>query len=38
MSQWAESIEENFFESFEEEFTTPSGDNMVVFGYYGYDG
>lgn len=26
------------FERFEEHFTTPSGDKMVAFGEYGYDG
>lgn len=26
------------FEYFEEYFTTPSGDEMAAFGYYGYDG
>ena len=26
------------FESFEQHFETPSGDKMVAFGYYGYDG
>lgn len=25
-------------ESFEEEFTTPNGETVVAFGYYGYDG
>lgn len=25
------------YEIFEEHFTTPSGDNMVAFGYYGHD-
>ena len=25
------------FEHYEEHFTTPSGDSMVVFGYYGHD-
>ena len=25
------------FEEYEEHFTTPSGDKMVVFGYYGHD-
>lgn len=28
---------EDYFEPYEEHFTTPSGDNMVVFGYYGHD-
>lgn len=26
-----------FFESFEKKFTTPSGENVIAFGYYGYD-
>ena len=26
------------FETFEREFTTPSGDKMVAIGFYGYDG
>lgn len=26
------------FELFEQHFETPSGDKMVAFGYYGYDG
>ena len=26
-----------YFENFFERFTTPSGDNMVAFGYYGHD-
>lgn len=25
------------YESFEEEFTTPSGETVIAFGYYGYD-
>lgn len=25
------------YESFKTEYTTPSGDNVVVFGYHGYD-
>lgn len=31
--EWVDSVE---YETFEQEFTTPSGDNMVAFGYYGY--
>ena len=26
------------YETFEREHTTPNGDNVVAFGYYGYDG
>ena len=26
-----------YYEEFEEKFTTPSGDKVVAFGYYGYD-
>lgn len=26
------------YEYFDERFTSPSGDDMVVFGYFGYDG
>lgn len=26
-----------YYEEFEEKFTTPSGDKAVAFGYYGYD-
>lgn len=28
----------DYCEGFEKHFTTPSGDKMVAFGYYGYDG
>lgn len=28
---------DGWFEDFEESFTTPSGDEMVAFGYYGHD-
>ena len=28
----------NDLESFDKKFTSPSGDKMVAFGYYGYDG
>ena len=28
----------NYLEYYEHHFTTPSGDKMVVFGEYGYDG
>lgn len=27
----------NYYELYEE-FTSPSGDNIIIFGYYGYDG
>lgn len=27
----------NYLEYYEEEFTSPSGDEMVAFGWYGYD-
>lgn len=33
-----EYYEEMEMETFEETHTTPSGDKIVVFGYYGYDG
>jgi len=33
-----ESFDDCYLESFEEHFTTPSGDKMVAFGQYGYDG
>ena len=26
-----------YFETYKREFTTPSGDNMIAFGYYGHD-
>ena len=26
------------FETFTESYTTPNGDNVISFGYYGYDG
>lgn len=26
-----------YFETYKKEFTTPSGDNMIAFGYYGHD-
>ena len=32
---WNYYVEE--FETFEDSMTTPSGDNVVVFGYYGHD-
>lgn len=41
--QYAENPEAYFdkysecFETYKKEFTTPSGDNMIAFGYYGYD-
>lgn len=34
---WDEKYDE-YFESFYEEFTTPSGETIVAFGEYGYDG
>lgn len=27
-----------YYENFEQHFTSPSGDEMVAFGYFGYDG
>lgn len=27
-----------YYEDFEEKFTTPSGEKVIAFGYYGYDG
>ena len=27
-----------YYEEFEEKFTTPNGEKVVAFGYYGYDG
>ena len=42
-SRYAKNPEEYFdkysehFETYEREFTTPSGDNMIAFGYYGHD-
>lgn len=35
MKRYNEEIE---YETFYEEFETPSGDKVVAFGYYGYDG
>jgi len=32
-----EAYEELEYEGFEQQFTTPSGDKMVAFGYYGRD-
>lgn len=29
--------DDDYFEHYEEHFTTPSGDEMVAFGYYGHD-
>ena len=29
--------DEGYFEEFSKSFTTPSGDRMVAFGYYGHD-
>ena len=29
--------EDCYFEHYEKTFTTPSGDKMVAFGYYGHD-
>lgn len=29
--------DEGYFEEFKKSFTTPSGDRMVAFGYYGHD-
>lgn len=31
--EWVDSVE---YETFRQDFTTPSGDKMVAFGYYGY--
>lgn len=31
-------MDDEYLETFEERFTTPSGDEVVVFGKYGYDG
>ena len=28
----------NYFERFEKEYTTPNGESIVAFGYYGFDG
>ncbi len=34
----SEEYEDDYnFEHYEEHFTTPHGDNMVAFGYYGHD-
>lgn len=30
-------MNDDYLESYEEEYTTPSGDRIVVFGKYGYD-
>lgn len=27
-----------YYETFKEEFTTPNGEEVIAFGYYGYDG
>ena len=35
--KWAEEEDFMTYEEFEEKFTTPSGDKVVAFGYYGYD-
>lgn len=32
-----EDNDDDYFEHFTKHFTTPSGDNMVAFGYYGHD-
>ncbi len=32
-----EFFNENNFETFEQEYTTPKGDKVIAFGYYGYD-
>lgn len=34
--QWY--VHHDYLEHYEEHFTSPSGDKMVAFGYYGYDG
>ena len=32
-----EYFEDEYFETFEERYTTPRGDEVVAFGYYGHD-
>lgn len=32
-----EYVENMWFESFEQKYTTPRGENVVAFGYYGHD-
>lgn len=32
-----EFFENDYFETFEQRYTTPSGDEIVAFGYYGHD-
>lgn len=34
---WEEFFEEDYFETFCQHHTTPSGDKVVAFGYYGHD-
>ena len=33
-----EYFDNEWFETFEESYTTPSGEKVIAFGYYGYDG
>ena len=33
-----DNYDNDYLESFTEEFTTPNGDTVVSFGQYGYDG
>jgi hypothetical protein len=33
-----EEVDDGYFEGYSRHFTTPSGDKMVAFGTYGYDG
>lgn len=34
---YEESFEDEWFETFEQHYTTPGGDEVVAFGYYGHD-
>lgn len=36
-NRYEEYCNDNLFENYEEDFTTPSGDKMIAFGYYGHD-
>lgn len=37
ISTYDEFFNENYYETFEQEYTTPSGDTIIGFGYYGHD-
>lgn len=33
-----EFFDNNWYETYKEEYTTPNGEEIIAFGYYGYDG